>query len=518
MNTQATAPDMTIRALVDFYAAQQAEQVFFISAASGKKVTWRALAAQLPAMEQLLQSLQIPTEQPLAFMLNNGWASVQIILGALYYGRIVVPLNIAAGDAQLLYALQQSGSAAVIVDQDNAARLQTIIGDNANIKIVQVDGDHGIENNDVENNPPLNTTRAITADTKALMIYTSGTTGTPKGVVHTQGSLLAGGNNVVLAHQLTAADRALCVLPLYHINGLCVTVFAPLLSGGSVVMPLRFRTEEFWQQVATHQCTWFSVVPTLISYLLQSTSPFPSMPQLRFGRSASAPLSPSVQEEFEQRFAIPIIETMGLTETAAQILSNPLPPATRKIGSPGIAYGNEVVVLGKDGTPCADNESGELAVCGLNVMLEYNNNPQETAATFTADGWLLTGDLGHRDSDGYFFITGRSKELIIKGGENIAPREIDEALMQMPQVVDAAAFARPCKRYGQRVEACVTLATGVQVEEHVLIEYCQTIVGRFKSPERIYFVADLPRGPSGKVQRIKLAELVSTCQSSGGGD
>ena len=249
-------------------------------------------------------------------------------------------------------------------------------------------------------------------------------------------------------------------------------------------------------------------MPTIISHLLHGDAD-PSAAvkaRLRFGRSASSALAPDVQTAFEARFGVPIIETMGLTETAAQILSNPLPPGMRKIGSPGMAYGNEVDVLDARQMPCSVGVEGEIAVRGPNVMLEYLHNPEATSGTF-ANGWLRTGDLGRKDADGYLFVTGRLKELIIKGGENIAPREIDEALYAHGDVIEAAAFARPCKTYGERVEAAVRVRDGSALSGEALIALCTQKLGAFKTPDRIHFLPELPKGPSGKIQRLKLLEL-----------
>jgi len=209
-----------------------------------------------------------------------------------------------------------------------------------------------------------------------------------------------------------------------------------------------------------------------------------------------------------------LIETMGLTETAAQITSNPMPPGARKYGSPGRAYGNEVAILGPDHREVPRMQSGEIAVRGDNVFRVYLKNPEATAEAFTSresngDGWFLTGDLGHMDKDGYIYVTGLRKELIIKGGENIAPREIDEALLRHAEVVEAAAYAVPCADYGQRVEAAVRLTEGGAVTEAELIALCRTQVGPFKAPDRVHILPDLPKGPSGKVQRLKLAEMMS---------
>jgi acyl-CoA synthetase (AMP-forming)/AMP-acid ligase II len=284
-----------------------------------------------------------------------------------------------------------------------------------------------------------------------------------------------------------------------------------LVSGGSMAVVGKFSASKFWDQIAEASVTWFSVVPTIISHLLHGKHD-PNeecVANLRFGRSASSALAVETQRAFETRFGVPIIETMGLTETAAQIMSNPLPPGKRKIGSPGVGYGNEVRIIAPDLSECQKNEEGEITVRGPNVMLGYLNDAKATSATFSGD-WLRTGDLGKMDSEGYVYVTGRLKELIIKGGENIAPREIDEALYAHPDVVEAAAFGRPCNQYGEKVEAAVRLAHGSKVGESDLLELCLQRLGRFKTPDVIHFLEELPKGPSGKIQRLKLLEILGT--------
>jgi acyl-CoA synthetase (AMP-forming)/AMP-acid ligase II len=205
-----------------------------------------------------------------------------------------------------------------------------------------------------------------------------------------------------------------------------------------------------------------------------------------------------------------VIETMGLTETAAPAFSNPLQTELRKLGSVGKASGCEAQVVDDQFQSLGDGNTGEVVIRGGQVMAGYYKNPQATQAALTPDGWLRTGDLGHRDADGFFFITGRIKELIIKGGENIAPREIDEVLLRYADVLDAAATGIPDKHYGQEIMACVVLRTGCLPDEAALRAFCTTHLGRFKCPKVIHFVEDLPRGPSGKVQRLKLQEFVKS--------
>lgn len=276
-------------------------------------------------------------------------------------------------------------------------------------------------------------------------------------------------------------------------------------------MPAKFKTAEFWNWILQYRCSWFSVVPTLLSALLHKTElkeqqKIMMQDFFRFGRSASAPLAPEVHIQFEQKFGVRIIETMGLTETSSPILSNPLPPGLIKYGSPGIAWGNEVRIVDKQLKPLNANEEGEIAVRGTNVMKGYFKNPDATSDALV-NGWLLTGDLGIMDEEGYVFVKGRTKELIIKGGENIAPREIDEALYEHPDVVDAAAFAVEESHYGQEVEACVSLVSGSSCSSNELVEFCRPRLGEFKTPRKIHIMEDLPKGPSGKIQRLRLAEM-----------
>jgi acyl-CoA synthetase (AMP-forming)/AMP-acid ligase II len=324
----------------------------------------------------------------------------------------------------------------------------------------------------------------------------------------TQANLAANAAAISAEHALTAADRVHAVLPLYHINAFAVTMLAPLVEGGSLAMPPRFSAARFWTQVQERGCTWINVVPTIISYLLEGEAPPAAWTQpLRFCRSASAALPPEHLRGFERKFGIGVIETMGLTETVAPSFSNPLDATRRKLGAVGRASGGEARIVDAQLQPVPDGQTGELVIRGPHVMRGYYKNPEATAAAFTPDGWLRTGDLGHRDADGFFFVTGRLKELIIKGGENIAPREIDEALLRHPSVLEAAAVGILDPDYGQEIMACVVLKPDALASEEELRTHCLRELGRYKTPKLFRFVGELPKGPSGKVQRLKLLEL-----------
>ncbi len=526
----------SVRDLVEARAATDGEATYLLDMENGKQLDFRDLLREVRAVAHFVAARGIAPGESVAYAMQNGRCCVVTLLGLLYGGYRAVAVNLVAGRDIIGYVLSHSESRLILTQAEHepliadalqceAYREQCVGQGHGGQPDIVIASDAWLDecalidstsDDSVASDVAAQATIAIdrkyaeanvgpTSD--GILMYTSGTTGRPKGVVLSHSNLLAGGYNVSLGHQLNAGDRALCVLPLYHINGLCVTLFGPLVSGGSVVMPQRFSTRGFWEWVDHYQCTWFSVVPTQIAYLLRDAGAPRERPFLRFGRSASAPLSPDVHESFERHFGVPLIETMGLTETAAQICSNPMPPAKRKLGSPGVAVGDELRIVNADLQELEAGEEGELLIRGSNVMQRYFKNEEATSEALLSGGWFRSGDLGKLDDEGFLFITGRLKELIIKGGENIAPREIDDALYQHADVVEAAAFARTCSDFGQRVEAAVSLKSSSQVNEEQLLALCCDSVGKFKCPDRIHFLDELPKGPSGKIQRKKLAEL-----------
>ena len=466
----------------------------FVFPETGETLSWSELQAHAKKIAEDLTAQGIAKGESVVVMHPNGLEGVKALYAALYGGFRVTMLNLAAGPDALSYAMTHSEARVAFVhdtqldmfNQVRPVKLNCFVASGQRADLCD-----------------------IAPSDDALLMYTSGTTGRPKGVVHTQSSLLAGGWTVSVAHELTTQDRGMGVLPFYHINGLCVSVMGSLVSGGSLAMVSRFSASKFWDQAADGGITWFSVVPTIISHLLHGTAePEPSLKaQLRFARSASSALAVETQRAFQDRFGLAIVESLGLTETAAQCLVNPLDPALHKIGSAGRAISNEARIANESGEECARGVEGEIQIRGPNVMKEYLNNPDATTGTFHGD-WLRTGDLGRMDEDGYVFITGRLKELIIKGGENIAPREIDEALYEHPDVVEAAAFSRPCNRYGECVEAAVRLSETSTASGDELLALCVERVGQFKAPDAVHILPELPKGPSGKIQRLYLNEML----------
>lgn len=489
-----------IRALLEFQATDRPESLYLVAPESGLALTFAQLRRQALGVAAALARHGLAPGERVALLLPNGPEAVALFLGIMAAGGVVTPLSLLATPEHLAYVLDHSDCRLAFTTpelRDTLSRAVSRLRRDIPVEDARLAGEDG-------GTWPW---PAPDSTTDALLMYTSGTTGRPKGVRLSHGNLLAGARFVGEAHRLGPADRVLAVLPLYHINAQVVTVLAPLFHGGSLVMPSRFSAGSFWRLAVEHGCTWINVVPTIIAYLLNGEDPGLDLSAIRFCRSASAPLAPEHHRAFERRFGIGIIETMGLTETAAPVFTNPPDPAGRRIGSPGRAFGSEARVADpQSNRPLGAGAAGEIQIRGANVMRGYHKDPAETARAFTADGWLRTGDLGYRDADGFYFVTGRLKEIIIKGGENIAPREIDEALLKHPAVLEAAAVGVPDPLYGQEIEAAVVPRPGAALDAAELLRFCERELGRFKTPRAIRVVAELPKGPSGKVQRLRLRE------------
>lgn len=342
----------------------------------------------------------------------------------------------------------------------------------------------------------------------ALILHTSGTTSQPKLVPLTHRNLCASARNIAATLSLGPADRGLHVMPLFHIHGLVAGLLAPLLAGGSVFCTPGFNALKFFAWMDEVRPTWYTAVPTMHQVILARADrnrEVIARSPLRFIRSSSASLPPQVMAKLEETFSAPVIEAYAMTEAAHQMMSNPLPPRARKSGSVGVAAGPEVTVLDMQGNVLPAGQAGEVAIRGDNVMQGYENNPQANDAAFT-NGWFRTGDQGVMDENGYLRITGRLKEIINRGGEKISPSEVDEVLLSHPAVAQALTFALPHERLGEEVAAAIVLREGQKVAEQELRDFAAERLADFKVPRRIVFLEQIPTGPTGKLQRIGLAQ------------
>ena len=494
------------------WSAVQADKVFLYAPETQATLSYGQLSKEAHHFSTWLEEQKISAYGHVGLYMHNGLQTSTIFLATMACGRVITPLNLLAPTDQLALVLDHSDVEVLFYSPDKKQSLFIALEKTKRkFLLVELDPD-GVEGLFMK--CAAGTLPSVKASQPALLMYTSGTTGTPKGVVLTHANLLHAARSMASWHSLTQADTVLSSLPIYHINGQVISTITPFVSGGSVVAPHAFSVSSWWKLAIQYQCTWINMVPTIIAYLINAAKIGGALPSreelkaIRFGRSASAPLPPEHHREFENLFGIAVIEGMGMTESASMVFCNPH-DERRRYGSPGLPCGVEAKVIDTDGKLLNNNAVGEICLRGGNVLNAYYKAEAETAKAFDSEGWLKTGDLGMRDDDGFYFITGRLKELIIKGGENIAPREIDEAVLKHPAVLDAAAVGIPDVNYGQEIMVCIVLKPDSTCSEEDMRHFCIKELGKFRTPKLILFMEDLPRGPSGKVQRLKLLDLLN---------
>jgi len=342
----------------------------------------------------------------------------------------------------------------------------------------------------------------------ALLLPTSGSTGQSKIVPLTHSNLCYETRNIVAALQFATDARCLLLAPLFHVLGVVTNLLATVVAGGSVYCPPALDPVKLLEWIDVSRPTWLGVVPTIHQTLLAQSRRHPDLTRrhtMRFLLTGGAVTPPHVFDEIEQQFGVPLVEGYGLSEGAGMSTCNPLPPGERRVGSAGVALGQEVGIMDAAGSLLPPGETGEIVLRGPNVMAGYRDAPEVNARVFT-NGWFRTGDLGRLDGDGYLWLSGRLKELINRGGEKVAPYEIDQALVQHPAVEQAVAFSVPDRRLGEDVAAAVVLRPDADVSERELRAFVGKRLAYFKVPRRILVVETIPKGPSGKLQRMGLAQ------------
>jgi oxalate---CoA ligase len=348
----------------------------------------------------------------------------------------------------------------------------------------------------------------------SLVLHTSGTTSRPKIVPLSQANLCASAAHIGRSLSLSATDKCMNVMPLFHIHGLIAAVLSSLCAGGSVTCTPGFNALKFFAWLDDEKPTWYTAVPTMHQSILERAlrnDAIVTSSKLRFIRSSSSSLPAQVMHELEQTFSCPVIESYGMTEAAHQMTSNLLPPGQRKAGSVGVAAGPNVRLMDEQGQFVGGEAEGEIVIRGANVTTGYESNEQANASAFVVDpdggeNWFRTGDQGIFDADGFLTISGRLKEIINRGGEKIAPREVDDILMDHAAVAQVVTFAIPHLKLGEDVAAAVVLKEGMDVSERELREFAAERLAAFKIPKKILFLEEIPMGSTGKLQRIGLAE------------
>jgi len=455
-------------------------------------VSYKQLSAEVFSFQKKLAKLGVTPQAAVSIALPNTYEFIVAFLAASWQRGIAAPLNSAYKQEEFEFYIDDLSSAVALVPQGSfakdgpavraARKYQAAIAEcywNGREVVLDVKDEgklKGKGNQKVETAQP---------EDVALVLHTSGTTGRPKAVPLTHRNLTRTMKNIKTTYELSPADRTMLVMPLFHVHGLLAGFLAPLYSGGSVVVPLKFSASEFWDDFITHEANWYTAVPTIHQILLKNPPPS-TKPNIRFIRSCSSPLSPTTFHLLEETYGAPVLEAYAMTEASHQMTSNPLPKnGKRQPGSVGVGQGVEIKILDGEGNEVSQGSEAEICIRGENVTKGYLNNPSANESSFTKGGFFRTGDQGKMDKDGYVIITGRIKELINKGGEKISPIELDNVLARHPAVGEAVSFAIPDELYGQEVAVAIVLKPGQKLEVEELKKWVGGKVAKFKVPKQV---------------------------------
>lgn len=466
------------------------------------------LANMVQLVGGALRGQGIGQKDAVAIVMPNG-PEMAVLFPAVACWSIAAPLNAAYREEEFDFYLGDLDTKAVILMSGQDSPVRSVAA-RRGIKVIEVSAKIDRPAGEFELSIPSDNIERPNPDPAdiALVLHTSGTTSRPKIVPLSHRNLTASASNIADALALTPVDRSVVIMPLFHIHGLIGALLSSLLAGGSLFCPPGFNALKFYSWLAESNATWYTAVPTMHQAILSRAERNIEIIQnqrLRLIRSSSASLPPQVMAELERVFACPVIESYGMTEASHQMASNPLPPRPRKPGSVGIAAGPEVAIMGPDGELLPRGNIGEIVIRGENVTAGYANNPKANAEGFI-NGWFRTGDQGTIDAEGYLSLTGRLKEIINRGGEKIAPREVDEVLMDHPAVAQVVTFGMPHAMLGEDVAAAVVLKEGQDVSEKELRSFASERLADFKVPRKVIFLTEIPKGATGKIQRIGLAD------------
>ncbi|KAI9829198.1 MAG: hypothetical protein M1826_005793 [Phylliscum demangeonii] len=507
------------------FKGQHAPALIIPAESNPLTVSYEQLVALAATLQRQLARLGIKAQDAVSIALPNSLEFAVAFLAVSEQRAIAAPLNPAYKQEEFEFYIEDLHAALVLVPKD-AVRLDSAVVRAARrcqaaIAEAYWDGARGQMMLDVQDRgrlirSPAQLPATAQSNDIALVLHTSGTTGKPKAVPLTHRNLTQTMANIQRTYRLTPQDRTLLVMPLFHVHGLLAGLLAPLHSGGSVIVPPRFSASDFWHHFRTYGANWYTAVPTMHQILLKQPAPNP-LPAIRFIRSCSAPLAPSVLHQLEQRLQAPVLEAYAMTEAAHQMTSNPLPPGKRAAGSVGLGQGVEVRILDEAGRALAAGREGEIGVRGPNLTAGYLHNAAANAAAFTPEGFFRTGDQGRQDpADGYLYITGRIKELINKGGEKISPVELDHVLAQHPAVAEAVSFAIPDDLYGQEIGVAIVRRDAdadadrdrSSLDADQLKTWLAQRVAKFKIPKKVYFTPSMPKTATGKIQRRVVADAM----------
>jgi long-chain acyl-CoA synthetase len=472
-----------------------------------RDITYRELDEASGSIACGLKGLGIGKGDRVCILMDNSPEYYFAYLGIMKLGAISGPVNCWWQTREIQYLIKDSGAAALIMDANYRPHIEKIKGECPGLKHIiergapdrtylsfeeMVSGKAAPE--------PVN----IGLDDISTIVYTSGTTGNPKGVLLSHGNILTNSMQAGKLANIRENDVVMCFLPLFHVNGLVITGTAPMCAGSQIVLRKGFSAGEFWDCVSRYKVSIFSGVPTVYQILLNTPgSEKADVSSLRYGVCGAAPMPVETIRKFEEKFNMIIIEGYGLTEGTAGATANPI-DGVRKIGSIGIPLADsEVKIFDDDDREVPQGDVGEIVIRGGNVMKGYYNKPEETAKTLRG-GWLHTGDMAYRDADGYLFIVDRKKEMIIRGGENIYPKELEEIMYSHPQVQEVAVVGVKDEIYGEEVMACIVPKSGEAIDTEAFRQWCKENMASYKVPRYVNIRPQLPKNILGKILKKEL--------------
>ncbi len=481
-----------------------------IAAPGRPSLTFAALRSHVAETVVQLNSRRIGRNDRVAIVLPNGpeMASAFLTIGA---GATTAPLNPGYREDEFEFYISDLNAKAIVVAKGSDSPAVTVARAHK-LEVLEIEwseSDPAGTFSFVGATSGTATSGGMAkADDIALVLHTSGTTSRPKIVPLSQANVTASASHIIDILSLSAEDKCMNIMPLFHIHGLIAAVLSSVTAGSSVFCSPPFNALRVFSWFDEANPSWYTAVPTMHQAIL-SRAPrnkeILDKINLRFIRSSSSSLPPPVMRELEETFGAPVAESYGMTEAAHQMASNELPPGKRKPGSVGVAAGPEVSIMDENGKILPQGETGEIVIRGPNVTDGYENNPTANAENFT-NGWFRTGDQGVLDEDRFLKITGRLKEIINRGGEKIAPLEVDNVIQAHPAVAQTVTFSMPHPKLGEEVAAAIVLNEGAEITDREIKNFVSEKLADFKVPRKILFLDEIPKGATGKMQRIGLAE------------
>ncbi len=493
------------------WAASQPNAPFLIDAEEDRTWSFAEFEAVTDTVAAGLLRAGVRPGDRVGAILPNGPEMVMLFLASLKIGAVFSPVNPAFTPDEIAFIIANSAPRLVCTSTELAAKVSSLDATAPPVALVDAEASAWFHTD-----PAALPVSPPDADAPALILYTSGSTGRPKGALLSHDNLLANAGEIATWLSLGHQDRVLCIMPLFHANALVIGITTPVVCGASAVVCRRFSAGAFWSTVERHRPSTFGSVATILSMILArgGTPPPPDRHRLRFALCGSAPVPVELIERFQAATGVPVIEGYGLTECTCRATFNPV--AAPRPGSVGLPIGNDLRIIGEDDIEMPPGEIGEVRLRGRNVMSGYFRAPAATRQAVRG-GWLHTGDLGYRTDDGFVYLVGRKSDMIIRGGENIYPREIEDVLYSLPGLEEAAVIGIPDALYGEAVVACVARDPARELTPDRILAHCRTRLAPFKIPTSIHLLDRLPRNATGKFDKQALrARLRSGPEKSQG--